>query len=116
MPPRNHYYLSIADLAKARGPEPALSYAGAGPDAFASRLEESLRTAVLFERWKAMQDEPDEVDSSLGATDAQARVTAALKDLHIDVELVTDLPMRIIGHRLNLLIGASWQLRDTRAA
>jgi hypothetical protein len=32
------------------------------------------------------------------------------------VDLVTDLPMSVVRHRLYLLIGAAWQLRDLRAA
>lgn len=113
---RSHYYLSIADLAHARGPVAALSYDGAGPDDLAAALQEALRTPSLFERWRAMQDEPDEVDPTLGATDPSATVSAHVHDLRIDVDLITDLPMSIVRHRLNLLIGASWQLRDMRKA
>jgi hypothetical protein len=113
---RNHYYLSIADLAHARGPVPALSYDGAGPDDFAAALREAVRTPALFERWRALQDDPDEVDPALAATDPAAQVSTRVSDLRIDVDLVTDLPMSIVRHRLNLLIGSNWQLRDMRAA
>ncbi|AHX14843.1 hypothetical protein CH75_17785 [Dyella jiangningensis] len=113
---RSHYYLSIADLSDARGPVPSLSYDGAGPDDLAAALQEAMRTSSLFERWRAMQDEPDEVDASLGATDPSATVSAHVHDLRIDVDLITDLPMSIVRHRLNLLIGSSWQLRDMRKA
>lgn len=113
---RNHYYLSIADLAHARGPVPALSYDGAGPDGLAAALREAVRTPALFERWRALQDDPDEVDPALAATDPAAQVSARVSDLRIDVDLVTDLPMSIVRHRLNLLIGPNWQLRDMRAA
>lgn len=113
---RSHYYLSIADLAHARGPVPSLSYDGAGPGDLAAALQEALRTPSLFERWRAMQDEPDEVDAALGATDPAATVSAQVHDLRIDVDLITDLPMSIVRQRLNLLIGSSWQLRDMRKA
>ncbi|WP_243042903.1 hypothetical protein [Dyella sedimenti] len=116
MPIRSHYYLSIDDLARARGPVPALSYDGAGPDDLAAAVQAALRTPVLFERWRAMQDEPDEVDPALAATDPSATVSAHVHDLRIDVDLVTSLPMSIVRHRLNLLIGPSWQLRDMRRA
>lgn len=53
MASRNHYYLSIADLAHARGSDPALGWDGAGPGDFAAALEEALRTPRLFERWRA---------------------------------------------------------------
>ena len=113
---RSHYYLSIADLAQARGPVPSLSYDGAGPDDLAAAVQEALRTPSLFERWRAMHEEPDEVDPALGATDSAATVSAHVHDLRIDMDLITDLPMSIVRHRLNLLIGSSWQLRDMRKA
>jgi len=110
----HHYFLSIADLAHARGNDRDLSYDGAGPNDFAAALQEALRSPVLFERWRAKQAEPDEVDPSLGATDANAKVTGKVADLKTDVEAVTSLPMSIVRHRLNLLIGPAWQLRDMR--
>jgi hypothetical protein len=110
----HHYFLSIADLAHARGNDPELSYEGAGPNDFAAALQEALRSPVLFERWRAKQAEPDEVDPGLGATDANAKVIGKVADLKIDVEAVTSLPMSIVRHRLNLLIGSAWQLRDMR--
>jgi hypothetical protein len=112
----NRYYLSIADLAHARGSDPALSYDGAGPGDFARALQEALRSSALFERWRAKQPDPDEVDASLGVTDAQAHVSASAVDLHTEVELTTSLPMQIVRQRLNWLIGGSWQLRDIRPA
>lgn len=116
MASRNHYYLSIDDLSRARGPVAQLSYDGAGPNDFAAALQEALRSPILFERWKGMQEDPDAVDPGLGVTDAQATVSARVSDLHVDVDLVTALPMSIVRHRLNLLIGNSWKLHDMRAA
>lgn len=113
---RSHYYFSIADLAHARGPVPALSYDGAGPGDLAAAVQDAMRSTDLFERWRAMQDEPDEVDPSLAAVDPQAMASARVSDLHTEMDLITDLPMSIVRHRLNLLIGASWQLRDMRKA
>lgn len=116
MSTRSHYYLSIADLAQARGPVQALSYDGAGPNDLAAAVQNAMRTPELFERWRAMQDEPDDVDPSLGAVDPQATASARVADLRTDMDLITDLPMSIVRHRLNLLIGNSWQLRDMRKA
>lgn len=113
---RSHFYLSIDDLSRARGPEPSLSYDGAGPNDFAAALQSALREPDLFERWRGMQPDPDEVDPALGATDASAQVSARVADLRTDVDLITSLPMSIVRHRLNLLIGPSWKLRDMRAA
>ena len=112
---RNRYYLSIADLAHARGTDERFAYSGAGPDDFASALQSALRTDALFVSWQAAQPDPDTVDGSLAASDPSASVTAHVADLHIDVELVTDLPMSVVRHRLHLLIGATWTLRDVRA-
>ncbi len=113
---RNHYYLSIADLAHARGDDPRFAYDGAGPNDFAAVLQQALHDDGLFQRWRAAQPDPDAIDTSLGATDAAAQVNARVADLRTDVDLVTDLPMSVVRHRLYLLIGAAWQLRDLRTA
>jgi hypothetical protein len=113
---RNHYYLSITDLARSRGADPRFAYDGAGPNDFATALQQALRDASLFERWRAAQPDPDAVDTSLAATDPTAEVHAQVADLHTEVDLLTDLPMSVVRHRLYLLIGAAWKLRDMRAA
>ncbi|GLQ48164.1 hypothetical protein GCM10007862_32150 [Dyella lipolytica] len=113
---RNHYYLQVSDLAHARGAQPELSYGGAGPGDFAAALQEALRSPLLFQRWRAMQPEPDEVDERLGVTDQLASVSAKVVDLHTEVEVISDLPMSILRQRLNWLIGASWKLHDVRPA
>lgn len=113
---RNHYYLQISDLAHARGAQPELSYGGAGPGDFAAALQEALRSPLLFQRWRAMQPEPDEVDERLGVTDQLASVSAKVVDLHTEVEVISDLPMSILRQRLNWLIGAHWKLHDVRPA
>lgn len=113
---RNRYYLSIADLAHARGEDTRFSYDGAGPGDFAAALRQALRGDDLFQRWRAAQPDPNAVDGSLGITDPDAEVTARVADLHTEVELTTSLPMSVVRHRLYLLIGSSWQLRDLRAA
>ena len=52
---RNRYYLSIADLAHARGADARFAYSGAGPNDFARALQSALRTDALFVRWRAAQ-------------------------------------------------------------
>lgn len=117
MPQRNHYYLGIDDLAQARGPIESLRYDGASPNDFAAALTEAMRSPQLFEHWRALQEEPDEVDPALGVTDASAEARASVDDMQrVDVDLVTSLPMSVVRHRLNLLIGKHWSLRDMRAA
>ena len=113
---RSHYYLQVHDLAHACGAQAELSYGGAGPNDFAAALKEALRSPLLFQRWRAMQADPDEVDERLGVTDQLAEVSAHVVDLHTEVEVISDLPMNIVRQRLNWLIGANWQLHDVRPA
>ncbi|BBD81259.1 hypothetical protein [Aerosticca soli] len=113
---RNRYFITIDDLRHARGPIPALSFDGVGPGELAAAVEEALRTPALFERWRALQPDPDAVDEALGATDPQAEVKAQVVDLHIEMEVTTQLPMQVLRHRLNLLIGTRWRLHDLRPA
>ena len=110
------YFISIEDLPKARGESHELSFHGGSPEGLASLLQDSLRTASLWQRWKSMQPDPDEVDPALGVSDPTATVTATQSDLHTDVQVVTSLPHAILKHRLTLLIGRNWTLRDVRAA
>jgi hypothetical protein len=109
------YYLTIANLATARGPDPDLSFQGSSPQSFADALQEALRKPILFDRWKARQPDPDNVDPSLAPDDPNATVTAELRDLHTDVEVVTTLTHAVLRHRLFILIGPHWQLHDVAA-
>ena len=110
------FYLSIDDLARARGPDPSLAFAGDAPETFAAALEHALRTPDLFERWRALQEDPDAVDPGLGATDPAATVSARQNDLRADVVVTTRLPHAVLRHRLNLLAGTHWTLRDVKSA
>ena len=86
------YYITLPDGARARGADPALSFHAQGADAFAEQLQAALRSDVLFERWRAAQDDPDEVDPALGVTDPHATVQGAQDDLHIDLIVITSIP------------------------
>ncbi|HVJ62699.1 MAG TPA: hypothetical protein VM555_08295 [Tahibacter sp.] len=108
------YYLSIDDLSKARGEYAQLSFEGISPDSFAAALQAALRTPALWERWKALQPDPDAVDDAMGASDAGATVKAEQSDLHTEIEVVTNLPHSILKHRLNLLAGRTWKLHDVK--
>jgi len=110
------YYLGIDDLPRARGSNEQLAFQGDSPEALASELQAALRTPVLFERWRALQDDPDAIDPSLGATDPSATVSAKQSDLHVDVIATTRLPHSILKHRLSLLVGPHWTLRDVKSA
>lgn len=110
------YYITIDNLADARGPDPDLAFQGSSPHSFAEALQDALRHSILFKRWKAMQPDPDEVDDSLAPVDPNATVTAEQDDLHTNVQVVTTLAHAVLRHRLFILIGPHWQLRDVAAA
>ena len=109
------YYLSLPDPARARGTDTRTSFTAHGAEEFAAQLQDALRTRALFERWQATQDDPEDVDESLAATDPAASVTGEQRDLRIDLVATTTLPASILRHRLRLLAGNGWELRDVTA-
>jgi len=109
------YYLVVDNLGNARGPVGELSFTGESPDDFARQLQSALREPSLFEQWKALQPDPDAIDDSMGSSDSSATVTAKQSDMRTDVTVTTNLPHSIVKHRLTLLIGKSWTLRDVTA-
>lgn len=109
-----HYYLGVEDLAAAHGDDPDLAFQGRSPDALAATLGEALRSSALFERWRNKQPDPDAVDATLGVTDPDATVQAQQSDLKVDITVDTALPMRVLRHRLEMLLGRHWTLRDVR--
>ncbi len=106
------YLIRLPDPTRARGTEPALSFTANGAAAFAEQLQEALATPALFERWRAMQNEPEEVDPALGATDPGAQVSGQQQDLHIELVADTRIPGEILRQRLRWLAGSHWELRD----
>jgi len=110
------YHIRLPDPARASGSEPSLSFSAHGAEAFAGQLQDALRTPALFERWRAMQDEPDEVDPALGAIDPAATVSGEQYDLSITLVVVTSLPGEILKQRLRWLAGPHWELRDVSQA
>ena len=110
------YYITLPDGARARGTTPELSFTAQGADGFAEELQAALRSDALFERWRKLQPEPDEVDPSLSATDPSATVEGKQDDLHIDLVVTTSLPGTVFKQRLRLLAGSGWELRDVTSA
>ena len=113
---KTRYYLRLPDPALARGDDADLAFRSEGAEGLAAEFQQALRTPVLFERWRAKQDEPDEIDPSLGATDPAAIVTG--EDKHLDVWLVatTSLPGPVFKQRMRWLAGSHWQLSDVKSA
>jgi hypothetical protein len=110
------YYFSIDDLTRARGQISELSFQGNSPDSLAASLQSALRETTLWERWRALQSDPDEVDQALGASDPKASVRATQSDLRTDLVVTTSLPHALLKHRLSLLVGAHWSLHDVERA
>jgi hypothetical protein len=110
------YYISLPDAQRARGNDAGLSFTAVSAEGFAEQLQDALRTGTLFERWRAMQDDPDGVDPSLGAIDPGAVVQGAQKDLHIDLVVTSSIPGNVLKQRLRWLAGSAWELRDVTSA
>ena len=110
------YYLSLPDPARARGADTRTSFTAHGAEEFAAQLQDALRTRGLFDRWRAAQEDPDSVDASMGVVDPNATVTGEQRDLRVDLVATTTLPGTILKHRLRLLAGNGWEMRDVTSA
>lgn len=110
------YLIRLPDPARAKGDDPALCFHSQGAEGFAEELQAALQTPALFQRWLAMQDEPDTVDPALEAIDPNTSVSGMQEDLHVDLTVITRLPSAVLRHRMGLLAGNHWQLRDVSAA
>ena len=106
------YFLTIDDLANARGTDPSYAFDGVSPETLASVLQAALREPGLWERWRSGQEDPEAVDPASGATDPTASVSGSLAANRSEIKVTTRLPHAIVKHRLDLLIGNSWKLRD----
>lgn len=109
------YHIRLPDPARARGADPDLSFRAHGADGFAAELQHALASDALFERWRGMQAEPDEVDPELAETDPDARVDGEQADLSILLRVQTRIGSRVLRQRLRWLAGSQWELRDVRA-
>jgi len=114
MPTR--FYIRLPEPALARGPDATLAFSRDSAQGMAEELEQALRSSDLFDRWKASQPDPDDVDAGLAEIDPLATVKGEQADLHVDLVVVTSLPGAVFKHRLRLLAGSHWQLRDVTAA
>ena len=106
------YYITLPDPALARGSDPSLAFTAHGAEGFAEQLQTALTGTGLFERWKAKQEDPDDVNDAMAATDPAATVTAEQRNVKIKLVVDTNLPGEVLRQRLHLLAGHGWQLRD----
>lgn len=109
------FHLRLPDPAQARGSDPSLSFRAHGADGFAEELQQALASDRLFERWRLMQDDPDEVDPALAEVDPDAEVEGEQADLSVLLRVRTRLSSRVLRQRLRWLAGNHWELRDVRA-
>lgn len=125
------YFIHLPDPGAARGNDGELAFTAHGADAFAEQLQVALRGDDLYRRWKARQpdDENDDADDDaddadrnevdrddpLAATDPAATVHGEPNDLGIDLVVTTTLSGHVLRHRLRILAGPHWELRDVRA-
>ncbi len=110
------YYISLRNPDKARGSDGAFSFTAHGAAEFAAQLQDTLRSDAFFQRWREAQSDPDSVDPGLGASDPAATVAGEQHDLQIDLIAVTSIPGTVFKHRLRLLAGNAWELRDVSSA
>lgn len=106
------YFITIEELSAPRGDAGAQAFDGGSPEHLAQVLQAALREPNFWESWRAMQADPDEVDASTGATDPSATVTGSLEAQRSELIVTTSLPHAILKHRLDLLVGRHWKLRD----
>jgi len=109
------FYLTIPDPG-ALGAAGPFAFRSRGAEGLAEELQAALRTPELFERWRVSLDDPDAVEPALGASDPEAVVRGEASDLRVDLIATTVLSGAILRHRLRLLAGNGWQLRDVTAA
>src|SRR3546814_14163945 len=109
------YYIAIPDPDKARAAG-EFAFRSQGADSMARELQDALHTPALFERWRATQDDPAEVDPALGATDPAATVEGRQDDLHINLTVVPSIPRAATHQPLRLLAGRAWELRHVYSA
>jgi hypothetical protein len=108
------YYITLPNPSTARGSDPALSFTAHGADEFAEQLKSALTGTGLFDRWRAKQEDPDDVPDAMATTDPAATVRGEQSDLRIDLIVTTTLPSEVLRQRLRLLAGSGWQLRDVK--
>ena len=109
------YYISLPEPTRARGGDAALAFSAHGAEEFAAQLQDALRTSALFERWRTSQEDPEGVDPFYGATDADATVQGRQEDLRVSLIVTTTIPGDVLKHRLRLLAGSGWELREVTA-
>ncbi|MEO8742680.1 MAG: hypothetical protein ABI365_05750 [Lysobacteraceae bacterium] len=106
------YYITLPDPETARGSDPSLAFSAHSAEGFAEQLQAALTGTGLFERWRAKQEDPGDVNDTMAVTDPAATVTGEQHSVKIDLVVNTTLPGEVLRQRLHLLAGHGWQLHD----
>lgn len=106
------YYITLPHPDEARGSDASLAFTAHGADGYAEQLQTALTGTGLFERWREKQEDPDDVDDAMAATDPSATVTGEQRNVKINLIVDTVLPGEVLRQRLHLLAGHGWQLHD----
>lgn len=106
------YFITIESLSNSRGDSNELSFDGGSPEHLARVLEDALREPDFSTRWRAMQEDPEDIDPATVALDPAATVSGSLEAQRSELIVTTSLSHAIVKHRLDLLIGRHWKLRD----
>ena len=95
--PRQRYHLRVADVATARGSDPDLAFAATEPRrARATPSHRRCALRRLFERWRAKQPEPDEVDARSAPSTRSAEARAGERAHDVELVVTTSLPHSIL--------------------
>ena len=109
------YHITLPDTERAHGAG-EFAFRSQGAEGLAGELQDALRSDALFQRWRATQEDPDSVDSAMGATDPAATVSGEMHNLRTELIVTTSIPGAVFKQRLRLLAGSAWELRDVRDA
>ena len=108
------FFISLPNPELARGNNPELSFSAHGAEALAEQLQNALSNPAYSQAWLSSlhEDDAEHIDAQLLAIDADAKVSGAQKDLGIDLIVDTKLNGSAFKHRLRLLAGSHWLLKD----
>lgn len=106
------YYIRIDDLTLARGDDVRFAWQGQSAQDLENAVTAALRQADLAQGWRTVQAEPEDVAVDLLEIDAAAQVRIEHKAQRVEMIVTTTLPHRVLSHRINLLLGRHWTLRD----
>lgn len=113
---KTRYFITLPDTEKLAGDGDSLRFASRGAEGIAAELQAALREGGVFAAWLRGQDNPDDIDPRLAENDPAATVEGQLEDLSIKLVVTTTLNGEAFRHRMRLLAGNHWQLRDVTAA